>query len=673
MKFTVGKKLYTLSGVLAAALVVVGGLGYWAVSSVLSTQETILAEKVPLLDMAMEARIATQDLDAATEALRSADEPAEIDAVKAEIDDAAAAFEMFCTAITEGTDAFASKTVERGEYAGKTMLELWNTERAGETIYPAGEKTAAAVRRAEEAFAKLLDMADQMVALQKQYVAIVAKPAKAMEAIDPLKDTTCDQLEEFAESHKGKEAEAATRAADAVDAALDILEWMVMKRGTNEVSKFVNQFTEAKKTATEAAAILPAELRKTVDDYFARGQAVCDDSLQLLSFAEQQDQLNEQFDVVHAQIYENLGEGPEGLETLVDEVVTGAQDSARSFAATCEWAIVVVTLLAAVGGLGLSWWIAGSVAGAVREVVRVLTGVAEGDYTQEARVTSRDELGDMAEALNQAIHSVRAAIREISESAMQFAEGSRVVAESSQSLAGGAQQQSAAVEEMNASIEQLTRSIEAVKENAQEADRIARQTNHLAEQGGEAVRKSTEAMDLIRNSSQQIAEIIQVISEIASQTNLLALNAAIEAARAGEHGMGFAVVADEVRKLAERSNQAADEITRLIKDSTDRVEEGVVLSQQTAEALQQIIEGVTQTAGKIGEIATATVEQATGAEEISRAVSNIMEVTEQSAAGSEELASSSEELGAQATALQELVSQFRTGTDAEPAVVQTEA
>ena len=294
----------------------------------------------------------------------------------------------------------------------------------------------------------------------------------------------------------------------------------------------------------------------------------------------------------------------------------------------------------------------------VDQLLEVVNAAAQGDLTRRVTVDGNEAIDELAAGIQKMLTDLSGVIGQVTESAAQFTEGARVVAEASQSLAQGAQSQSASVEEMNASIEQLARSIESVKANALEADRLARETNQLAEQGGQAVQKSVDAMELIRNSSQQIGEIIQVISEIASQTNLLALNAAIEAARAGEHGMGFAVVADEVRKLAERSNQAAREISTLIKESTQRVEEGARLSVETGNALRQIVSGVETTAAKIGEIASTTVEQAAGAQEVTKAISVVAEVTERSVAGSEEMASSSEELGAQALALRELVSRF---------------
>ncbi|MEE8451115.1 MAG: HAMP domain-containing protein, partial [Thermoguttaceae bacterium] len=162
-------------------------------------------------------------------------------------------------------------------------------------------------------------------------------------------------------------------------------------------------------------------------------------------------------------------------------------------------------------------------------LLEVVAAAADGDLTREIHVVGDEPVDELAAGLKKMLTDLSGVISQVTESAAQFNEGSRVIAESSQSLASGAQTQSSSVEEVSASVEELNASIDGVKTNASEADAVAKKTNDLAERGGQAVQKSLEAMELIRTSSDQIAEIIQVISEIASQTNLLALNAAIEA------------------------------------------------------------------------------------------------------------------------------------------------
>lgn len=228
--------------------------------------------------------------------------------------------------------------------------------------------------------------------------------------------------------------------------------------------------------------------------------------------------------------------------------------------------------------------------------------------------------------------------------AQEFTDASSDIAARSDNVAHTAQTLGTNTEEMNAAVEELTASIDSIASNSKNADQLAQSTQKAAEVGSTAINDSIEAMALINKSSEDISEIVKVISEIASQTNLLALNAAIEAARAGEHGLGFSVVADEVRKLAERSSQATKEITQLINESVKNVNQGSQTSKEAVRSFNDIVSGVHDTTRAIAEISCAAEEQLVAAREVSGSIQQISEATEKSAVASEGIAKATSEL-----------------------------
>jgi len=258
---------------------------------------------------------------------------------------------------------------------------------------------------------------------------------------------------------------------------------------------------------------------------------------------------------------------------------------------------------------------------------------------------------------------------DLSGSSTQIASAATQVASASQSLAQGSSEQAASLEETSASAEEIasmTRKNATHSKSA--ADAMSKVDEHV-KTANRTLDMMVESMREIHTSSDKISKIIKVIEEIAFQTNILALNAAVEAARAGEAGMGFAVVADEVRNLAHRSAQATNDTAALIGESISKASEGGVKLQEVADAIRAITESAAAVKALVDEVNQSSQEQARGMEQISRAVVQMDQVTQSTAANAEESASSAEELSSQADALNEIVTQLRSLVGSDDTVV----
>jgi methyl-accepting chemotaxis protein len=287
----------------------------------------------------------------------------------------------------------------------------------------------------------------------------------------------------------------------------------------------------------------------------------------------------------------------------------------------------------------------------LNQITETLGRLAKGDLDATvSELGSIEEVRRMSRQFGHFVGEVTRVLSSVRSAAGALVAASSQVSSASQALSQGTTEQATSVQEITANLEQMNAIINQNASNSTETRRIAVKGAREAEEGGKAVQETVVAMH-------KIADRVSIIEEIARQTNLLALNAAIEAARAGEQGRGFSVVASEVRKLSERSQSAAKEIGELATSSVRIAERSGVL-------LGELLPSIRKTTELVEEVAAGSTEQATGVQQINRAMTQVDQVTERSATAAEQLASTAEEMTAQAHALRDLVSGFQKGSSA---------
>ena len=341
-------------------------------------------------------------------------------------------------------------------------------------------------------------------------------------------------------------------------------------------------------------------------------------------------------------------------QTLSDE----AQAAAESRIARNTVILLIAGLVAVLVAAALGFVITRSITLPIRGFMGVLERVSEGDFTVQAQVDSRDEIGVLAQSLNTTVHSLRDTIKEVTDASTSVASGATELSASAEQMSATTQEIAksgellhSATESVAAAIVEFMASVEQVAGNVKVSAGHTQEAVEATKAGTEGTVTTSAGMTEIEQASTKIANAVKVIQEIAQQTNLLSLNAAIEAAKAGEQGKGFSVVAEEVRKLAERSRQAAVEIAKLIQETQQTVHGGVTSVQNISTLMVRINTSIGRASSLVNEIGTATREQASTAQEISKRMDDSAREIGQNAAATQELSATVHEISRTATEL----------------------
>ncbi|MEZ4224252.1 MAG: methyl-accepting chemotaxis protein [Polyangiaceae bacterium] len=364
------------------------------------------------------------------------------------------------------------------------------------------------------------------------------------------------------------------------------------------------------------------------------------------------------FDAASERIAKHLGEFRERQVVLADESTRAALAAASSTLRGLIWGGVIAVIAAVLVATLIVRRILRQLGGEPSYVAEVVSRVADGDLSVRVETRAGDETSmlfavkTMASRLAHIVDGVR-------EGAGLIMNSTREVAVGNDDLSRRTESQAASLEETAASLEQLSATVKQNANSAGEANELSQHASEVAAKGGQAVRDVAQTMAHVRNRSQEIVNIVDVIEGIAFQTNILALNASVEAARAGDQGRGFAVVATEVRQLAQRAAGAAKEIKVLIGSSVESIKTASSQADSAGETMGNIVRAVGRVTEIMAAVAAASSQQSVGIEQINQAVSQLDGVTQQNSALGEEAAAAAQSMREQAERLWTAVDVFR--------------
>ena len=349
-----------------------------------------------------------------------------------------------------------------------------------------------------------------------------------------------------------------------------------------------------------------------------------------------------------------------GFLVVANPVRYGSQDSQSTFlliamnkarlqrelAVSLAWMLGLGVVMV-LGGLGAARGLGNAIVDPLDAISHRMHDISEGegDLTARLEVKGGDEIAQLSSHFNHFVANIQGIVQQvisisstIASGTLEMNAGMTEMSSTADSIAQGADQQKQGVEQANDKVGTIARSSQVVYGNVADALQVFDQARTAAASGGKAVGEAVLGMQAIQNDSRQIGNIITVITEIANQTNLLSLNAAIEAAKAGEQGKGFAVVAEEVRKLAERSAQAAKEITTLIHASTKSIEQGNGMVNTAGASLQSIQEAILASSRRMETIGSQSQAQSQDSTAVVGVMGSLTGIAEQNAAAMEQMA-----------------------------------